>query len=229
MSGGKQTQLLFIVGHFDMADGTGQLTVEMPDSGGAHAEELFVAGQVYLRAIKETAGPWGSFDWNKSEVHLPLRAPMNDPEHTLFQVGRAKTVYYQGVEKVNGVPAKDYRGMLDHSAISLRMAESERDDVNEERASRGEDIPVFADVWIDGAGRVVQTRTAFGFGFNTTSVTTVFSDFGKPVKVTRHRRPASPPSFRPRTSSPADGTGNSAHRAGVDTACTARPRGPWHP
>ncbi|MFD3482189.1 hypothetical protein [Streptomyces sp. NPDC058665] len=184
MSDGKQSQLLLITGHFDMAGDRGRLTVETTDSGGAHAEELFVAGKVYLRGVKGAAGPWGSFDRNKSEVHLPLRAPMNDPEHTLVQVGMAKKVYYQGVEKVNGAPAKHYRGMLDHAAISLRIAESERDEVNEDRAARGEDIPAFADVWIDGAGRVVQTRTALGFGFNTTTVTTVFSDFGKLVQVT---------------------------------------------
>ncbi|MET4924396.1 hypothetical protein P3L51_18900 [Streptomyces sp. PSRA5] len=184
MSDGKQAQLVFITGDFDMAGDTGRLTVEAPGSGVGQAEELFVAGKVYLRAVKGTAGPWGSFDRNKSEVHLPLRAPMNDPEHTLFQIGSAKTVYYQGVEKVNGAPAKHYRGMLDHAAISLRIAESEREESDELRASRDEDIPVFADVWIDEAGRVVQTRTAFGFGFNTTTVTTVFSEFGKPVKVT---------------------------------------------
>ncbi|MFE3586819.1 hypothetical protein ACFXOY_04765 [Streptomyces niveus] len=184
MSDGKQTQLLFIKGDFDMAGDMGRLTVEIPEIDGARAEELFVAGKVYLRAVKETAGPWGYFDRNKSEVHLPLRAPMNDPEHTLFQVGMAKNVYYQGVETMNGAPAKHYRGMLDHLALSLRLGESQQEDANRERAARGEDVPIYADVWIDEAGRVVQTRTAFDFGYNSTTVTTVFSDFGKPVKVT---------------------------------------------
>lgn len=183
MSDGKETQLLFITGDFDMAGDRGRLTVEVP-GGGGHAEEVFFAGKVYLRAVEGTAGPWSSFGRDNSAVHLPLRAPMNDPEHTLVQIGMARKVYYQGVEKVNGAPAKHYRGMLDHTAISLRIAESERDDIDGMRASSDEDIPVFADVWIDAEGRVVQTRTAFDFGFDGTTVTTVLSDFGKPVKVT---------------------------------------------
>ncbi|MFI9587033.1 hypothetical protein ACIHCQ_35635 [Streptomyces sp. NPDC052236] len=47
----------------------------------------------------------------------------------------------------------------------------------------GSDIPVYADAWVDGQGRVVRTRIpSYGAGANG-SATMTLSDFGKPVKA----------------------------------------------
>jgi hypothetical protein len=64
------------------------------------------------------------------------------------------------------------------------MADDVRTKTDQARDMLGGDLPVFADAWIDGRGRLVQTRMALNMSGTRVTVTMALSDFGKPVKVT---------------------------------------------
>lgn len=179
-----KTYRMSITGDFDMAGDKGQLAVDLPGGAISHMDEIFVGDTVYLRGVVPGAeDTWGSFDRDKGEAHAMLRAPLNDPEHVLIQVAATKKVSDEGTAKVNGVPTTHYRGMLDHATATLRLEKSMREKADESRELLGEDMPIFADAWVDDAGRVVRTRLTFNMGGTGVTTTTTFSDFGEPVKA----------------------------------------------
>ncbi|WP_405794540.1 hypothetical protein [Streptomyces sp. NBC_01506] len=181
---GTTTYRMSITGDFDMAADRGRLSVDLPGGAISHLDEIFVGDKVYLRGAEGLEGHWGSIDRDKAEAHAVLRAPLNDPEHVLVQVAAVKKVSDEGTAKVNGARTTHYRGMLDHATATLRTEESLRARFDEARESLGEDIPVFADAWVDGSGRVVRTRLTFSMAGVNVTTTMTFSDFGKPVKAT---------------------------------------------
>lgn len=185
---GTETYVMSITGDFDMAGDRGRIAVELPGSAGGsdkRMDEIFVGDTVYLRGvIRGAEDSWGSFARDKGEAHAVLRAPLNDPEHVLIQVAAAKKLSDEGREKVNGASTTHYRGMLDHATATLRIAKSMREKADEARELLGDDMPVFADAWIDDSGRVVRTRLTFDMGGAGVTTTTTYSDFGKPVKAT---------------------------------------------
>ncbi|WP_371674013.1 hypothetical protein OG985_43870 [Streptomyces sp. NBC_00289] len=73
--------------------------------------------------------------------------------------------------------------MLDHGTLTLRMAQRVRKKTDQARDMLGSDLPVFADVWVDGQGRIAQARTMLNMSGLRVTVTTNLSDFGKPVRV----------------------------------------------
>lgn len=184
---GTKTYRMSITGDFDLARDKGRIAVELPGSAGGgdkRMDEIFVGDTVYLHGVVRGAeDSWGSFDRDKGEAHAMLRAPLNDPEHVLIQVAATKKVSDEGTAKMNGVPTTHYRGMLDHATATLRLEKSMREKADEGRELLGEDMPVFADAWVDDAGRVVRTRLTFDMGGTGVTTTTTFSDFGKPVKA----------------------------------------------
>lgn len=186
LTDGTTTYHLSITGDFDMAGDKGRIAVEMPGSAGdKRMDEVFVDDMVYLRGVVQGAeDKWGVFAREKGEAHSVLRAPMNDPEHALIQVGAAKKVTDEGTATVNGTPTTHYRGMLDHATTSLRLDRSTRGKIDEARELLGDDLPVFADAWVDDAGRVVRTRLTFDMAGAGMTTTMTLSDFGKPVKAT---------------------------------------------
>ncbi|MFH8926692.1 hypothetical protein ACH4D4_06520 [Streptomyces pristinaespiralis] len=50
------------------------------------------------------------------------------------------------------------------------------------REKLGDDVPVYADVWVDDEGRAVQARLSY-FGGMKAMTTMTLSDFGTPVKA----------------------------------------------
>jgi hypothetical protein len=176
---------LTITGDFDFAADRGRLAVELPGGAISRSDEIFADGKIYLSGsagIDEDA--WGVMPRNEAEAHYALRAPLNDPEHVLRQVSAMRQTTEEGEETVHGVRAVHYRGTIDHDTLTLRMAEDVRTKTDQARDMLGSDLPVFADAWVDGRGRLVQTRMTLNMSGANVTVTMALSDFGKPVKVT---------------------------------------------
>ncbi|KUJ65633.1 hypothetical protein ACZ90_45905 [Streptomyces albus subsp. albus] len=179
---GSSTYTMNLTGAFDLGRDKGRLAVELPGGAVGRLEEVFAGDMVYLRGAQDLEGRWGATSRDGAEAHYLLRAPLNDPEHVLRQVAAMREVAKLGPEKVNGVTAVRYRGTLDHATVTLRLAKSTREKADRLRDGLGGELPVFADAWIDGRGRVVRARLSFE-GVGNVKVTMNLSDFGKPVKA----------------------------------------------
>ncbi|WP_345663619.1 LppX_LprAFG lipoprotein [Streptomyces venetus] len=178
-----RTYVFAMSGAFDLAGDRGRLTVELEDSGMDPVEEVFVDDTVYVRGSRTVGeGEWASADRSEALTRYFLRAPLNDPEHLLRQVKAMRQVSNEGKEQVNGVPAVHYRGTIDHATATLRMTTQTRKGLDELRKRLGDDMPVYADVWVDGKGRAVQARLSC-FGGLKAMTTMTLSDFGTPVKA----------------------------------------------
>ncbi|MEU6383344.1 hypothetical protein ABZ847_07240 [Streptomyces bauhiniae] len=172
-----------IAGGFDFGADRGHLTVD-PPWGTASTDEVFAGGKVYARGSEGVAAStWASVSREEAEVHYLLRAPLNDPQHVLRQVSAMRQVSDQGRETVHGVRATHYRGTVDHRTLTLRMAADVRKQLGDARQRLGADLPVSADAWVDGRGRLVRTRLAVNLGGAGATATMNLTDLGKPVHV----------------------------------------------
>ncbi|MEU1576560.1 LppX_LprAFG lipoprotein [Streptomyces collinus] len=177
-----RTYVFAIAGVFDLAGDRGRLMVEFEDSGMDPVEEVFVGDTVYVRGLREVGEDWASAVRSEALTRYFLRAPLNDPEHLLRQVKAMRQVSNEGKERVNGAPAVHYRGTIDHATATLRMTAETKRGLNDLREKLGDDMPVYADVWVDGKGRAVQVRLSC-FGGVKAMTTMTLSDFGTPVKA----------------------------------------------
>ncbi|MCX4584989.1 hypothetical protein [Streptomyces sp. NBC_01481] len=177
---GGTTYVLSVTGSFDLAKDKGRLAVDLPGGAISHMDEIFAGDTVYLRGVNGLEDAWGSMARDRAEAHFLLRAPLNDPEHVLRQVAAMQKVSRLGEENVNGVPAVHYRGTLDHQTLTLRLATGVRTKADAMRDALGSEIPVFADAWVDGKGRVVRVGLSFT-SMTSVTVTMTLSDLGKPV------------------------------------------------
>ncbi|MFJ4277562.1 hypothetical protein [Streptomyces massasporeus] len=176
---------LTVAGDFDFAADKGHLAVDLPGGAIDHSDQVFANGRIYLsgaQGLGEDA--WGVVPRDKAEAHYLLRAPLNDPEHVLEQVAAMRKVSREGEENIQGVRAVRYRGILDHRTVTLRMAPDVRTKMNQARDTLGSDLPVFADAWVDGRGRLVQTRMSVNMSGARSTLTMALSDIGEPVRVT---------------------------------------------
>ncbi|MFJ4470110.1 hypothetical protein ACIP2X_21920 [Streptomyces sp. NPDC089424] len=176
---------LTVTGDFDFAADKGHLAVDLPGGAIDHSDQVFAGDKIYVsgvQGIDEDA--WGVMPRDEAEAHYLLRAPLNDPEHVLRQIAALRTVSREGEEKVGGVRAVRYRGVLDHRTVTLRMAPDVREKMDWTRDTLGADLPVFADAWVDGRGRLVQTRMEAIMSGARVTVTMTLSNIGEPVHVT---------------------------------------------
>jgi hypothetical protein len=177
------TYVFAIAGAFDLAGDKGRLTVELEDSGMDPVEEVFVGDTVYVRGSRAVdARKWASAVRSEALTRFFLRAPLNDPEHLLRQMMAMRQVSNEGREQVNGAPAVHYRGTIDHATATLRMTTQTKQGLDALREKLGDDVPVYADVWVDATGRAVQVRLSY-FGGMKAVTTLTLSDFGTPVKA----------------------------------------------
>ncbi|MGW1712808.1 LppX_LprAFG lipoprotein [Streptomyces sp. NPDC002156] len=177
------TYVFAIAGAFDLAGDRGRLTVELEDSGMDPVEEVFVGDTVYVRGSRAVdAGMWAAAVRSEALTRYFLRAPLNDPEHLLRQMKAIRQVSNEGEEQVNGAPAVHYRGTIDHATATLRMTTQTKQGLDKLREKLGADVPVYADVWVDGKGRAVQARLSYFGGMKATTTMTL-SDFGTPVQA----------------------------------------------
>ncbi|WP_307541099.1 hypothetical protein [Streptomyces sp. V3I8] len=177
------TYVFTIAGAFDLAGDRGRLTVGLKDSGMDPVEEVFVGDTVYVRGSRAVdEGTWASAVRSEALTRYFLRAPLNDPEHLLRQMKAMRQVTKEGQEQVNDAPAVHYRGTIDHATATLRMTTKTKQGLDDVREQLGEDVPVYADVWVDGKGRAVQARLSY-FGGMKAVTTMTLSDFGTPVKA----------------------------------------------
>ncbi|MFG3722529.1 LppX_LprAFG lipoprotein [Streptomyces massasporeus] len=176
---------LTVTGGFDFAADQGHLTVDLPGGAIDHSDQIFANGKIYVSGAREIAeDTWGVLPRDKAEAHYLLRAPLNDPEHVLEQIAAMRKVSREGEEDIQGVRAVHYRGILDHRTVTLRMAPDVRTKMDQARDTLGSDLPVFADAWVDGRGRLVQTRTSVNMAGARSTLTMTLSDIGEPVRVT---------------------------------------------
>ncbi|MEU0175278.1 hypothetical protein ABZ178_18285 [Streptomyces massasporeus] len=176
---------LTVTGGFDFAADKGHLAVELPGGAIDHSDQVFADGKIYIsgaQGIDEDA--WGVVPRDEAESHYLLRAPLNDPEHVLEQIAAMRKISREGEENIQGVRAVRYRGILDHRTVTLRMAPDVRTKMNQARDTLGSDLPVFADAWVDGRGRLVQIRMSVNMSGARSTLTMALSDIGEPVRVT---------------------------------------------
>ncbi|MEW2133662.1 LppX_LprAFG lipoprotein [Streptomyces sp. NPDC005435] len=185
ISGGGEAYVISVSGGFDFAGDKGRLAVDFPEGGVAHADEVFADGRIYFNGAPDLReDSWAAIPRDKAEAHYLLRAPLNDPEHVLRQIAAMRQVSREGEEKIHGVRTVHYRGTLDNATLMLRAAKDIREQVNQARDILGEDLPVFADAWIDGHGRLVRTRLTVVLAGAKMTATMNLSGFGEPVHVT---------------------------------------------
>ncbi|NGO81273.1 hypothetical protein G6045_37260 [Streptomyces sp. YC504] len=180
----ENTYKLTVQGAFDFGADRGRLAADMAGVDIAHVDQKFVGGKVYLKPVAGLESDrWGVVGRADVDANHLLRAPLNDPEHVLAQLERMKEVSAEGEEKIRGVRAVRYAGVLDHATVTLRGSETLRDQMGKAREMLGDDFPVFADVWIDGRGRVVRSVLRMTMQDITSTVTTDYAALAKPVDV----------------------------------------------
>ncbi|MFJ7181859.1 LppX_LprAFG lipoprotein [Streptomyces massasporeus] len=185
LEGEGQVYGLTATGGFDFAADKGHLTVDLPGGAIDHSDQVFADGKIYISGVQGIGeNAWGVVPRDKAEAHYLLRAPLNDPEHVLAQIAAMRKISREGEETIQGVRAVRYRGVLDHRTATLRMAPDVRTKMNQARDTLGSDLPVFADAWVDGRGRLVQTRMSVNMSGARSTLTMALSDIGEPVRVT---------------------------------------------
>ncbi|MGW6788412.1 hypothetical protein [Streptomyces chartreusis] len=185
LEGEGQVYGLTVAGSFDFAADRGHLTVDLPGGAIDHSDQVFADGKIYISGIQGVGkDAWGVLPRDKAQAHYLLRAPLNDPEHVLQQIAAMREISREGEEKVQGVRAVRYRGILDHRTVTLRMAPDVRTKTDQARDTLGSDLPVFADAWVDDRGRLVQTRMSVNLSGAQVRLTMSLSDIGERVRVT---------------------------------------------
>ncbi|MFF0016247.1 hypothetical protein [Streptomyces sp. NPDC005374] len=185
LEGEGQVYGLTVTGGFDFAADRGHLAVDLPGGAIDHSDQVFADGKIYIKGVQEIGEDgWGVVTRDRAQAHYLLRAPLNDPEHVLQQVSAMREISRQGEENVQGVRTVRYRGILDHRTITLRMSPDVRTKMDQARDALGSDLPVFADAWVDGRGRLVQTRMSANLAGARVTLTMALSDIGEPVRVT---------------------------------------------
>ena len=184
LKGEGQVYGLTVTGGFDFAADRGHLAVDLPGGAIDHSDQVFADGKIYISGVQGVGKAWGVLPRVKAQAHYLLRAPLNDPEHVLQQIAAMREVSREGEEKVHGVRAVRYRGILDHRTVTLRMAPDVRTKTDQARDILGSDLPVFADAWVDDRGRLVQTRMSANLSGAKVTLTMALSDIGEPVHVT---------------------------------------------
>ncbi|MFD8236191.1 hypothetical protein ACFV20_30465 [Streptomyces sp. NPDC059696] len=185
LKGEGQVYSLTVAGGFDFAGDKGHLAVDFPGGAIEHSDQVFADGKIYISGAEDIGkDAWGVMPRDKAEAHYLLRAPLNDPEHVVEQIAAMREITRASEENVQGVRAVRYRGILDHRTVTLRMAHDVRTRMNQVRDALGSDLPVFADVWVDGRGRLVQLRMSVNLSGAQSTLTMTLSDIGEPVRVT---------------------------------------------
>lgn len=185
LEGEGQVYGLTVTGGFDFAADRGHLAVDLPGGAIDHSDQVFADGKIYISGVQGVGkDAWGVMPRDKAEAHYLLRAPLNDPEHVLRQIAAMREISREGEEKVQGVRAVRYRGILDHRTVTLRMAPDVRTKTGQARDALGSDLPVFADAWVDERGRLVQTRMSVNLSGAQVTSAMALSDIGEPVRVT---------------------------------------------
>lgn len=185
LEGEGQVYGLTVTGGFDFAADRGRLAVDFPGGAIDHSEQVFADGKIYISGVQGIGeDAWGVVPRDKAQAHYLLRAPLNDPEHVLQQIAAMREISRQGEENVQGVRTVRYRGTLDHRTVTLRMTPDVRTKTDQARDALGSDLPVFADAWVDGRGRLVQTRMSLNLSGARVTLTMALSDIGEPVSVT---------------------------------------------
>ncbi|MFF9031501.1 LolA-like protein [Streptomyces iakyrus] len=175
---------LTVTGGFDFAADKGHLAVDLPGGAIDHSDQIFADNKIYISGVQGIGEEtWGVMPRDEAEAHYLLRAPLNDPEHVLQQIAAMRKISQEGTENVQGVRAVRYRGILDHRTATLRMATDMRTRMDQARDALGSDVPVFADAWVDGRGRLVQIRMNVNMSGARVTLTMALSDIGQPVRV----------------------------------------------
>lgn len=183
-SGDGQEFRFTVNGGFDFARDRGALSGRLQQQPDLPFEQILADDNVYVRdASGLDAKDWGVMPRTKAESHYALRAPVNDPEYLLQQISRIHNVSDIGTKTVGGVRMTRYRGMLNHAALTYRMASDVRSKVGQARKLLEDDLPVFAEVWVDPQGKVSRTRTELNLGGVQMTMTMTLSDLGVPVEV----------------------------------------------
>ncbi|MEU0216401.1 hypothetical protein ABZ281_15290 [Streptomyces sp. NPDC006265] len=185
LEGESEVYGLTVTGGFDFAADKGHLAVDLPGGAIDHSDQVFANGKIYINGAQGVGeDAWGVMPRDKAEAHYLLRPPLNDPEHVLQQIAAMRKISREGEENVQGVRAVHYRGILDHRIVTRRMAPDVRTRMNQARDALGSDLPVFADAWVDGRGRLVQTRMSVNMSRTRATLTMTLADIGEPVRVT---------------------------------------------
>lgn len=171
-------------GPFDMAKDTGKLTVKLPGGPIEQLDEIFGGGKIYLKPLGNLKkDQWAVVERDRALAHFLLRSPANDPEHVLLQISTMRDVKKAGTEKIGGRSTTHYRGTIGHDTIAFRLDPNTLAKIDALREKEGEDLPVDADAWVDGDGRLARVKLTSALGQTRVTITMELSDFGVAVRV----------------------------------------------
>ncbi|WP_394437663.1 LolA-like protein [Streptomyces sp. SGAir0957] len=180
------TYRIHVTGGFDLAADRGDLRVRMPGGPTGSIDEIFDGDTVYVRGTEDLASEtWGATSRSTAKAHALLRAPLNDPEFVLQQIATMRKTTEVGSERVDGARTTHYRGILDRAALVRRTTPKIHDKYDQIVEYTGSQVIVFADAWVDDAGRIAQTRTTMNMAGLGMTVTLTLSDHGRRVEAAR--------------------------------------------
>ena len=192
-------------GAFDLANGTGTISMSMPAVGSGDIEMVFAGTTYFMRSeIFGTELPegteWVSFDLSEltegSGVDLGGLASQgaNDPTNALDALaGVAEEVVEVGQDEVRGVSTTHYTATIDMEEAyraaqdAAEEAGAEGPIVDEEQfdefvAAYG-DEPLETDIWIDDDGLVRRQTMVLEVMGQEMTQTMEYFDYGEPVEV----------------------------------------------
>lgn len=186
------------VGAYDYRKGLGELKVQLPKDAAGAAEhrpitELLAPGALFMknRGAGVPADKWVRVDTASLTDGNLVTGGATDPLAAVELLRGARDVTYAGESDVAGVPTRHYKGNVDLAAAA-KAASGGNEGALAAAAKGFGSTPVPFDAYLDDEGLVRKVRHRFSFtdeqhkgGLRNTAVasTTLFYEFGKPVKV----------------------------------------------
>lgn len=186
MSVAGKSIAMSMTGPMDMAGGAGDVTTSITGPGTSLTMHEIMVGKVVYLKIQAAGVPntWFKVDVSKFSAALGSALGGAHAGDQLQQIRSMANVKSVGSDTVNGVAATHYSGQVDLAKVSAALA-TLTGNAALSKAIGGTTIPV--DVWIDGAGRVIQLGENFTLTIEgqpmTANLKLSLSDFGAALHV----------------------------------------------
>ncbi|MFI0264928.1 hypothetical protein ACH4OW_38715 [Streptomyces sp. NPDC017056] len=192
-SGGTRVAIKGAGGH-DYRKQTGQLSVQLPDTGDGRSArrtitEILTPGALYMknRGAGVPAGKWVRVDTASLADGNLVTGGATDPMAAAELLRGVREVSYEGRQRLDGVPVRHFRGTTDLGAAARAASAAYRPALTAAEKGFTTDLVPF-DAYLDDAGRLRKVRQRFRFANGTTggtsvTATTTLYGFGAPVPV----------------------------------------------
>ena len=147
-----------MTGSYDMASDVGKLDVVL---GPRTMSEIFTKDKLYAKSPTFDGIPadkWLAVDRSGLQAHYLLRTAGNDPSAFVRQIADLTDVQAMGSDTIGLGSAKHYRGQFTADALTRDLTP---DMVGEVTTMLNAVHQIFADVWVDGSGRIVRVVVSY--------------------------------------------------------------------